>query len=141
GVILAEITSANGEDILYIDQIASVGAIYGDDVESSLRTALQNNLHCMSAVTNSDYEANNNEEENLLAYFRSVKVDDKTEDVSDADDSAYEFVGDKVSPDLRDMLQRESAKKRINVILQADDINDSELRGLLSRNGVTVNES
>ncbi|PYS71992.1 MAG: hypothetical protein DMF69_08850, partial [Acidobacteria bacterium] len=61
--ILAEITSSKGEDILYIDQIASVGAIYGDDVESSLRTALQNNLHCMSAVTNSDYEANNNEEE------------------------------------------------------------------------------
>src|SRR5260221_1040182 len=47
------------------------------------------------------------------------------------------FLGDKLSPDLRNLANTEP-NARVKVILQADDINNGSLRKVLSANGVRI---
>ena len=47
------------------------------------------------------------------------------------------FVGDKISPDLREMMGSDP-NKVVKVILQSDDMNNSALLAVLDRNNVTI---
>ena len=51
------------------------------------------------------------------------------------------FIGDKISPDLRELIAGADPNQRVKVILQADDINDPALRSVLKRNNVRVQNS
>src|SRR5204863_5188816 len=56
------------------------------------------------------------------------------------DPEGQSFVGDKISPDLRVMLQsaRVSGRERVSVILQTDDVNNEKLNTLLKRRGILI---
>ena len=48
------------------------------------------------------------------------------------------FVGENLSPDLKEALQKLDPKSEVSVILQSDDIDDPELRGLIAAYGGKV---
>src|SRR6185369_1910901 len=63
----------------------------------------------------------------LKARFTRVDVEDEDP-----------FVGDKLSPDLRSLVATADANKKVRVILQSDDINNTALRRVLAANNVQI---
>src|SRR4030095_1702852 len=51
-----------------------------------------------------------------------------------------EFEGEKVSSDMRELMQSAGRNGRVKAILQVSDVNSKEVRALLARNGVLVGE-
>src|SRR5947209_6102898 len=147
--VLDEVAQSHGQVILFIDELPSlVGAvaINGAEISAILQDALtQSRLNFISAANGESYGKLVSENEKLRNYFQAVKLSETGEKAAknEADDSEEtEFVGDKISSDLRDLMNNAgSSKERASVILQADDANDAELRDLLRRNGVSIKDS
>ena len=69
----------------------------------------------------------------------NTNEDSKTETNNESDGNNNGFTGDRISPDLREMIQSGgSPSDRVSLILQADDIRDGRLATLLKSNGVRV---
>ncbi len=63
----------------------------------------------------------------------------KKVDLNGSDDSSDDsFVGDKISPDLREMMANAAPNQKVKVILQSDDINNPELLAILQNNNVKI---
>jgi len=148
--MLAEVKRAKGQHILYVDEITSLlGAnpAHGSRVAETLRVALkEGSLRLIGATTAANYEADVAPDAELSVYLRKVTAgelssDEQAENEESSEDKRYEFVGEKVSPDLRELAQSGAPGERVPVILQADDINNAESRALLRRNGVRINEA
>lgn len=139
--IFAEAEAARA--ILFVDTIDSfVGstAVYGAPISRALVSALERgSLRVIGATARTNYDANIASDERLAALFDPLGAED--EEKAEVADGA-EFVGDKISPDLRDLIDGVSANPdadgRATVILQADDIRDPEMRGILSRHNADV---
>ncbi|MDQ3817882.1 MAG: S8 family serine peptidase, partial [Acidobacteriota bacterium] len=147
--VLDEVAQSHGQVILFIDELPSLlstAALDGAEVSAILQDSLTHSrLNFISATSGESYGKFVSENEKLRDYFQAVKLGETAEKSAKngADDSTdTEFVGDKISPDLRDLMNSAgSGKERAHVILQADDANDAELRDLLRRNGVSIKDS
>src|SRR5437763_10270863 len=144
--VLDEVAQSHGQVILFIDELPSLMgtvAINGAEISATLQDALtQSRLNFISAASGESYGKFVSDNEKLRDYFQAVKLSETGEKAAKngADDSAdTEFVGDKVSPDLRELIDgARSNKERARVILQADDTSDPELRSILRSYGVSI---
>ena len=80
----------------------------------------------------------------LDGLFKQINLDElNSTDVSETSDEEgtrnNDFRGDKISADLRQLMQDGGKADRVSVILQVDDVKSGQLADLLRRNGVAVN--
>src|SRR3989454_3771762 len=145
---LNEAAAAKGQVILFVEQLHQYVGSYANQVASAaIQAALsQGQFRLIGAATSDEYTAYISGDESLTALFQTIRIGDATaknsesgKAKSDISDSSVQFVGEKVSADLRELAQSvNSEDDRVAVILQADDVRNPELTRLLKRNGVLI---
>lgn len=120
--------------IVIVEEISSFSQnnpLFGVQISAKLRNTLANGkIQVISTGTIEDY----NKEilaDNLLKK-RFGKIDLNEENSEDS------FVGDKLSPDLRELVNNSDPSQKVKVILQSDDIGNPQLRGILQKNGISI---
>ncbi|HVF28418.1 MAG TPA: S8 family serine peptidase, partial [Pyrinomonadaceae bacterium] len=149
--LLTEITSAATPSILFIDEILFTGAdaAHGATASAALRSALKRGrLQCIGAANVQHFEQYIESDLALNALFKPVRLDgdDDTSEEASRDEGEeerdWEHEGDKVSLDLREMMNASgSNEERVRVILQVEDTESESFNATLSRAGVQVTES
>ena len=131
--IIPAISGTKGKTILYVDDISGFSRdvpLYGEIAAKSLYNAIASGkIQVISAATSDRFAYQIATDKQLSGRFAKIEVFQEDED---------EFVGDKLSPDLRELFNGSDASKRVKVILQADDIGDPKLLATLRRNNVTI---
>src|SRR5205823_9066652 len=67
----------------------------------------------------------------IKSRFESILIRDKKDEDS--------FVGDKISPDLREIMAAGDQNRTVKVILQSDDIANPQLLDVLKKNNIAIN--
>ncbi|HSU25354.1 MAG TPA: S8 family serine peptidase, partial [Pyrinomonadaceae bacterium] len=131
--IIAAIERTKGKTVLYVDDISAFSndvPLYGQIAAKLLYDAIASGkIQVISAATADRFTYQITADKRLKGRFEKVEVAEKDADA---------FVGDKLSPDLRELVNGADSGKRVKVILQADDIGDPALLATLKRNGVTI---
>ncbi len=150
--ILSEASQSDSKTILLIDPIqALVGSSAAFDGAASalLREAIiKGDVQCLGASTEIIFKENLASDPSLTALFAGIEMqnaanaDDQSNHDTKVGDSAKtsgeEFVGNKVSSDLREVIDSSNAPSRVKAILQVDDTNSKTLRAQLTAYGVNV---
>ena len=151
--VLAEAENAKGEIILFVDQLHQfVGAYAAQISTETMRASLeQGKIRIVGATTPNLYAEYIASDQELSALFQQVQVSDASEGENNSDENSAAqnsknndgsdrgFSGDRISPDLREMIQSGAASSnRVSLILQADDIRDGNLARLLKAHRVRV---
>ncbi|HMF56398.1 MAG TPA: hypothetical protein VK619_08650, partial [Pyrinomonadaceae bacterium] len=152
--VIAEAASARDEIILFIPELHQFVGTYATPAASAaVRDAISHGQLRMiggaSSEAYADYIANDTSLNNL---FQPISIVDGVAEAtasnenSDAENrnsgSDEEFIGSRVSDDLREMVASVSSpNERINVIMQVNDVRSAELLATLKRDGVLVNNS
>src|SRR6266851_1752318 len=152
--VLAEVESADGQIILFVDQLHQFVGTYAAPIATdAVRAALgRSRLRIVGATTSIAYAEYIASDASISRFFQPVQVSDGVNgaDSTDAQKTANEgnynsdnsdnndrqFKGAKLSPDLREMIQNAGSRDRVSLIVQADDL--SRLGKLLKTNGVRV---
>src|SRR5262249_46127412 len=148
-LIISEVSKSNSQPILLIDPVQSLvgtAAAFDGAISGFMREAIKNEqLQVLGASTHVTFEQNISSDETLALLFAGLEMKEVAEakgqsaDNSSQQDSPSErFVGVRISPDLRELLDGRNAPARVHAILQVDDTNNTELRANLARYGVTV---
>ncbi len=141
--VLVEAASAGGRIILFVDDLQRIAEpLAAAQVAATLSDAsTRYGVRLIGATTPDVYAARIAAEPKLSELFRPVRLEDESAADKTADAEADAFVGDKISTDLRELMQgAKSPNARVPVILQADDTKNGALRTLLSRNGVLLGD-
>lgn len=142
--VLAEVESAKGEIILFVDGIDElVGAKATQELFVS--TLLSGSVQCIGAIGPEAFQQNIENDEMSGSLFQAVWLSDAQgnslepgQRVADTDKHGAGR-GLKMSADLRELAQNgEAGSKRVDIILQADDLKSSRLRSLLQRSGARI---
>ncbi|HYW70597.1 MAG TPA: hypothetical protein VE961_06170, partial [Pyrinomonadaceae bacterium] len=145
--ILSEVSSTDARGILIIDPLQSLmgpSSAFDGAVSALLRDALKNSqVHCFGASTEVAFQQNVAKDESLAALFSPVETEaasQKTDESVTSDQAAINepFVGDKVSPELRELLANASVPARVHAVLQVKDANSESLRREFSEYGIKI---
>ena len=131
--ILKYVAASKGKFAIYLDDIAGFShetPMLGDQVAAKLYKALsQGQVQIVSAAAADEYARQVAGDSRLSSRFEKVEI---------LQDSTEDFVGDKLSPDLRDLVAGDDQNQTVKVILQSDDIDNPQLLNVLKRNGVAI---
>ncbi|HYE76297.1 MAG TPA: S8 family serine peptidase, partial [Blastocatellia bacterium] len=132
--LLKEIQNSQGKVILFVDELPAVLSLntQGETVGKALRAAIVKGKVQIISATYSESDAKIlTDDSELCAYFQTIRIS------NDANDAG--FVGDKVSPDLRELMKENpNGEKRVRTILQVANVNDKALNQLLSKHNAKV---
>src|SRR5687768_2187249 len=151
---LTEVEASQGRVILFIDQLHQFVGSYAPAASANvLRRALAHSqvriVGGTSVEAYTEYIAGDAVLSNLFKQVR-VGVEDATDlaenEAADeaeqkANRNADGFQGDKISADLRQMMQSANGNERVKLILQVDDVKSGKLSALMNSHGVRVNAS
>lgn len=113
--------------VLYVDDLAGFSVanpMFGPAVARSLTSAVVRGK--MRVLTASS--------ENEFSSISDAKLVSRFEKIELGRQSGDDFVGDKISPDLRELMAGADRDRTVKVILQSDDIGDPQLLSVLRRN-------
>ena len=150
--VLRDVRGSEGRVILFVENLdgllsareaqaaeSALGMLAGDIARGTVRM--------IGAVTPAAFELKLAQNDSFKSSLQEIFLD-KAEQTADSDDEeeasddeqsgAESFVGDKISPDLREALGGTSASERVQVILQGDDLKNASLREFLKSNGASV---
>lgn len=148
--ILTELNQTDSKSILIIDPLQSLigpSSAFDGAASSLLRDALEHSrVQCFGASTEAAFEQNVAANSSLAALFSKVETETAASTTSEKTDATSaenqgvneEFVGDKVSPDLREMLSSGNTPSRVKAILQVNDANNPTLRHQLAEYGINI---
>src|SRR5262249_44154894 len=150
--VFAQAAQAEGQIVLFVDQLHEyAGAHAALSVSASLKEALENHrLQIMGGASPESYASYIAADENVAGLFQSILIDRFATGDSAAETAKTggrrspineEFVGENISSDMRELMQSAGPAGRVSAILQVSDVNDQEVRALLARHGVQVNDS
>ena len=132
--ILKYVAASKGKMAIYLDDIASFSSetpILGNQVAAKLYKSLsQGNIQIMTAADADTFNRQIAGDSRLNPRFEKVAIFNAKDDDS--------FVGDKLSPDLRELLAGADQNRTVKVILQSDDIDNPQLLNVLKQNGVAI---
>lgn len=137
--VLDETAASKGEVILFAPELQHfIGTRASQAGSRSLTDALKRgDLQVMGVASAAAFDQYIKDESADL--FQQVRVAElETASRGEAGRNANDYIGDKVSPDLRDMLRNATASDRVTVIIQVADINSGKLNDLFSRYGARV---
>jgi len=133
---LNEVTKAGGKVVLYLEDISSFAKqnpLFGAEIPDGLRKfPVDGKTQVLSAGTVTDYQREIALDAQLKNRFQKIEIKSNDEV---ADDS---FVGDKISPDLRELIANAAPNQKVKVILQSDDIKNPELLAVLKDSNVVI---
>lgn len=148
--IFSETEKANGQIVLFIDELQEFAGRRATYVASAtVRAALRDSgLRIIGAASPEAYSEYIASDENLAGLFESVIISENSETASTSNpakeqraaNTAEAFEGDKVSPDMRELMQSASSDGNVTAILQVNDVRSSELKSLLKRHGILISE-
>ena len=146
--VLNETAAAKGQIILFVDQLHQfVGSYANAQATAAIREGLEHShFSLVGGATAEAYATYIAGDDSLNKLFQTIRVSETTAQTgqgADSDDTRDNngFVGDKVSADLREMMQAASSSAdHITAILQVDDVKSAELNEVLKRNGVVVSD-
>ena len=148
--IIAETTRANGRIVLFVDELQEFAGARASYVASTtLQSALKDSgLRIIGGASPTAYAEYIATDENLAKLFETIAIGQTSDSASTANktdeeqtaSSAEAFEGDKISPDMRALMQSASADGRVTAILQVDDVRGGQLKSLLKRQGVRISE-
>ena len=129
--VLKQVENAKENVILYVENISVFSKnnpIFGAEIAKYLRQSIAaGKIQYISSATSDDYGVEIAADAQLKNRFKKVDLS-STENGSD--DS---FVGDKISPDLRDAMANAAPNQKVKVILQSDDVNNPRIAGCSSK--------
>src|SRR5215203_1401107 len=133
--VFAAIEKTRNSAVVIVEDVTSFSQnapLFGADISARLRQTLAaKQIQVISTGTNADYEQEVLADNLLKTRFAKIDLN--------AQNSEDSFVGDKISPDLRELMKSDP-NQTVKVILQADDIQNRGLRNVLSKNGVIVSD-
>src|SRR5215204_347231 len=131
--VFASIEKVKSGVIVFIEDVASFSQnnpLFGAQTAGKLRQFLSDGkIQFVSTGTVENYNTEVLADNLLKKRFAKIDLNDENSEDS--------FVGDKISPDLREILAKEP-NKTVKVILQADDINNAALRNIFAAHGVAI---
>src|SRR5258707_7655968 len=150
--VFAEAAQADGQIVLFVDQLHQyAGERATTVVSAAVQVAIEaNHVRMIGGTSPEAYAEYIASDESLAKLFETISIDRPGENAITADTAENKDAkrlgesskGDKISPDLRELINgAASGRDRISVILQTDDLGNADLRKLLSRNGVLISAS
>ncbi|HEV7797952.1 MAG TPA: hypothetical protein VGO73_07345, partial [Pyrinomonadaceae bacterium] len=146
--IVAETAKSNGRIVLFIDELQEFAGKRATSIASStLQAALRNSgLRVIGAASPAAYSEYIAADENLAGLFETVVIGETATTASTANSAGVQtaaklsqpFEGDKISPDMRELMQSASSDGRVTAILQVDSVRSNQLKTLLARHGVLI---
>jgi len=142
--IIKDAIASKGQTILFIDELTSL--VGSASVKNDLFTAIANGkLVMIGASSVLDYDERIDSQPEIAGFFAGILVTDRSNAVAVNEErsSAGEtgFRGDNISPDLREMMEKDpTGRTRVDTILQAKDADSSVLRSLLASGQANVTD-
>ncbi|HEX8636550.1 MAG TPA: S8 family serine peptidase, partial [Pyrinomonadaceae bacterium] len=134
--VIAFAKSFGSSAVVFVEDFSSFSQenpLFGNQVAAKLRDALSTeNIKFISGGAIEDYDSQAVSDNFLKRNFRKINLNEEAKNSEDA------FVGDKISPDLRNLMASAAPDEKVKVILQSDDIDNPELNKILQSNGVAI---
>ena len=134
--IITQVEASKGRSVVYLDDIASFSSetpVLGAKVASDLYRSLSaGKMQIMSAADSASFEHQIAGDAKLRSKFERVEFSE--------DSGEDSFVGDKLSPDLRELVNSADQNRTVKVILQSDDIDNPQLLSVLKQQGVVIGD-
>ncbi len=141
--VLNELASTNGNVILFVDELANfVGS--SEINEKIIAAVAKGNAKIIGGTSKDAFEERIVAVAEVAAIFTPLMIGDKNYKGSRSNDaknrnSKLRYRGDNVSADIRSMLKEDpTGKKRVDVILQAKDINNASFRDIMAKHNVQI---
>ena len=132
--ILGTVLGSKGQTILFVEDLPTF--VRSDAFVAAVRDGKITLIGGSSIAAFNEKIASNDELANL---FEMITVDTPKTSKEAVDSREKQFVGDNVSPDLREMMKQDpSGTRRVNVILQARDADNAALRALLNEGSANI---
>ncbi|HVF43916.1 MAG TPA: S8 family serine peptidase, partial [Pyrinomonadaceae bacterium] len=157
GAVLREAKASGGRVVLFLENMD--GLLSARDAEQaqaaldSLASEVERgSVRLIGAVSPSAFELKLAQQRAFRSRVQEVyldRADEATqedeeaaeEDSEEAANGGADFAGDKVSPDLREVVNAAGPSERVSVILQGEDLRNEALRDYLKSSGATVSGS
>ena len=132
--VLKQLEAFKENVLLYVEDASAFSKeapVFGAEIANNLRKSLaEGNIRVISLTTAEIYNQEIVADVQIKNRFKNVDLS-----ITESDDS---FVGDKISPDLRELMASSNPNDKVKVILQSDDVNNPELLKILKLNNVTI---
>ena len=147
--VLSEIENSDSKVILVIDPLHTLvgtSAAFDATVSEFVSEAIAaGKFQCIGASTQGKFEDAIAGDKKLASLFTAIEVTEATaanetnnEEANAETADTEEFTGEKLSDELRQVIEAPGAPATVKVILQVSDLNNPELRAKLAKWGVTV---
>src|SRR5436190_1934368 len=140
--VLAQV-SREKNSILFVDELHQfVGERAYAEVSETLKQAIAaRKLRVVGSTSRTAYNDYIGSDAMLDGLFKQVDVDTTAETSEEQAEERGGFKGQKISPDVTEIIQGASTRKRASVILQVQNTKSAELADLLQRNGGRITSS
>src|SRR5712692_1692482 len=149
--VFADAARADGQIILFVDQLHQYAGERATTVDSAtVTTAIEtNHLRVIGGASPEAYASYIASDADVAKLFEPIRIDRATETASNSTAAKNkrkspineEFEGEKISSDMRDLMERAGPNGRVKAILQVDDVHNPAVKSLLARNGVLISDS
>src|SRR5207253_129252 len=136
--------------ILFVDRLHEYAGTRATTVASAaVKAAIEaNHVRVIGGATPEAYAQYIAPDANVAQLFETISIDHASETASDATVAKdkrkstinEEFEGEKISPDMRELVQSVGPNGHVTAILQVDDVHNAKVSALLKRYGVNVDE-
>ncbi len=147
-LVLSEAAAANGQILLFVDQLHQFAGNYARQQASlAIRQALESHqFQMIGAATSEAYASYIAADASVAKLFQTVPMGEQANNGAVKTQSAETreergFVGEVISSDLREVMKAAKSKDdRVDVILQTPDVRNAQLANLLKQNTVMVGD-
>ena len=149
--VFVELAQASNGTILFVDQLHQyAGSRATVTATATIKSAISSNgIHVIAGATPAAFDAYIATDESVAKLFESIPLDGvlatatTSEVVKDKRRSPIneEFVGEKISPEMRNLIRTAGPNGRVSAILQVSDVNSGEVRSMLSQHGIQIGDT
>jgi hypothetical protein len=149
--VFAEAEAAGNGIVLFVDQVHQyTGARATAASSATIKSAIAaNTVHVVGGASPEAFTSYITTDESAAKLFESISLDTEysaaatSEIAKDKRKSPIneEFIGEKIAPEMQDLIRRAGPNGRVSAILQVSDVNSREVRGLLARHGIAIGDT
>lgn len=149
--VFAEAEQAQGRVILFVDQMHQYAGARATKLDSATVTAAieGNHFKVIGGVSPEAYANYIATDESIAKLFDSISIDGASAVSSAATVTRdkrkspinEEFEGEKISSDMRELMQSAGPNGRVTAILQVDDVRNPQIASLLKQQGVVITDA
>src|SRR5258708_5975785 len=148
--VFAEAAQADGQIILFVDQLHQYAGERATTVASAAEQAAieANHVRIVGGASPAAYAAYIAADPKVSKLFESISIDRVGNAAAESSAANAkkkspineEFEGEKISADLRELMDSVEPNGRVTAILQVDDVHSPAVKSLLARYGVSIGE-